>query len=519
MPISNTIFPQGGGGGGGTATWGDITGDINSQTDLQTEFALYAPLASPAFTGNPTAPTQVSTDSSTKLATTAYVTTAVPTPSSDLPLMDGIASAGTSTTYSRKDHIHPTDTTKYPYVQVSTINIDNENTTRLVYSNGNTTFTGTLPSDITSSSVWAVQTYYASASSGAVQTLFSTVSNTSALSFVRYRTAANWSQWSVMGDTRLRYVINTATSLGHNETTRGAIVFTPNSAITVTLINPDVNNVGKGFYCFSTGAGNVTLQVSGTSRFVNGATTCLIGTGISAYVSWDGVNWQTSFSTCYSGFTAGSPHRLLSQPSSRLGQVWKNLNASTGVKISSTDTDINIASMTSATSGQNANGMITTGITISEGVVLCLNSPDETVKTWSMSIVQGTTSSVTTVIQNWRSGGRMWERVSITGGTTWSAWNPYVQGIVQFNTLTASATLATNAYYFITLLNGNDILLLLPAAPITGAVYSVKNNGAFTGCTVSGNGINIQGSATPISFTSYLNLRLVYNGTQWIRLD
>ena len=32
-----------------------------------------APVNSPAFTGNPTAPTQAKTDSSTKLATTAYV--------------------------------------------------------------------------------------------------------------------------------------------------------------------------------------------------------------------------------------------------------------------------------------------------------------------------------------------------------------------------------------------------------------------------------------------------------------
>ena len=34
---------------------------------------LIAPIASPAFTGNPTAPTQATTDNSTKLATTAYV--------------------------------------------------------------------------------------------------------------------------------------------------------------------------------------------------------------------------------------------------------------------------------------------------------------------------------------------------------------------------------------------------------------------------------------------------------------
>src|SRR4051812_29926356 len=39
--------------------------------------AGFAPKASPAFTGTPTAPTQSSSDSSTKLATTAFVATAV----------------------------------------------------------------------------------------------------------------------------------------------------------------------------------------------------------------------------------------------------------------------------------------------------------------------------------------------------------------------------------------------------------------------------------------------------------
>ncbi len=41
---------------------------------IQTQLDAKAPLASPALTGNPTAPTQGPTDNSTKLATTAFVT-------------------------------------------------------------------------------------------------------------------------------------------------------------------------------------------------------------------------------------------------------------------------------------------------------------------------------------------------------------------------------------------------------------------------------------------------------------
>ena len=40
---------------------------------MQNVVAAYAPLASPALTGNPTAPTQLTADNSTRIATTAYV--------------------------------------------------------------------------------------------------------------------------------------------------------------------------------------------------------------------------------------------------------------------------------------------------------------------------------------------------------------------------------------------------------------------------------------------------------------
>jgi hypothetical protein len=46
-------------------------------TDLVSDLAAKAPLASPALTGTPTAPTQTAADNSTKIATTAYVDSAV----------------------------------------------------------------------------------------------------------------------------------------------------------------------------------------------------------------------------------------------------------------------------------------------------------------------------------------------------------------------------------------------------------------------------------------------------------
>jgi len=55
----------------------DNTTKIATTAYVQTELASYAPLASPALTGNPTAPTQTAGNNSTRLATTAFVTTAV----------------------------------------------------------------------------------------------------------------------------------------------------------------------------------------------------------------------------------------------------------------------------------------------------------------------------------------------------------------------------------------------------------------------------------------------------------
>lgn len=69
--------------------WADVTGKpstfapsahthpTSEVTGLDAALALLAPLASPAFTGNPTAPTQTAGNNTTRIATTAFVTAAV----------------------------------------------------------------------------------------------------------------------------------------------------------------------------------------------------------------------------------------------------------------------------------------------------------------------------------------------------------------------------------------------------------------------------------------------------------
>jgi len=86
---------------------------------VTTNTSGYAPLASPALSGTPTAPTAGAGTNSQQIATTAFVTAAIaalptqPQPGTALPLMNGTAAAGTSLLYSRQDHIHPTDTSRF----------------------------------------------------------------------------------------------------------------------------------------------------------------------------------------------------------------------------------------------------------------------------------------------------------------------------------------------------------------------------------------------------------------------
>ncbi len=63
--------------GSGAAVWGGITGTLADQTDLNSALAAKAPLASPTFTGVPSAPTAAGGTNTTQVATTAFVQAAI----------------------------------------------------------------------------------------------------------------------------------------------------------------------------------------------------------------------------------------------------------------------------------------------------------------------------------------------------------------------------------------------------------------------------------------------------------
>jgi Chaperone of endosialidase len=81
-----------------------------------------AVLASPIFTGTPTAPTAAPATATAQLATCAFVAAAIAAipaqagPSTANPAMDGTATPGVLNAWSRGDHVHPSDTSRLPLV-------------------------------------------------------------------------------------------------------------------------------------------------------------------------------------------------------------------------------------------------------------------------------------------------------------------------------------------------------------------------------------------------------------------
>jgi hypothetical protein len=87
------------GSGGGSPAWGDITGTIASQTDLNTALGLKAPLASPTFTGTVTIPSGASISGYLTAATAAstYAPIESPTFTGTVTIPDGASISGYTT--------------------------------------------------------------------------------------------------------------------------------------------------------------------------------------------------------------------------------------------------------------------------------------------------------------------------------------------------------------------------------------------------------------------------------------
>jgi hypothetical protein len=114
-----------------TYTPAGAVSSTNVQAAIAELDAEKAPLYSPAFLGEPTTPTPIANDNSTKIANTLWVNTYTVTyvtsfmqnyvdgalsaiVGTAMPKPIGTAAVGTATKYSREDHVHPSDPTRAP---------------------------------------------------------------------------------------------------------------------------------------------------------------------------------------------------------------------------------------------------------------------------------------------------------------------------------------------------------------------------------------------------------------------
>jgi carbohydrate-binding DOMON domain-containing protein len=90
------------------------------------------------------------------------------------------------------------------------------------------------------------------------------------------------------------------------------------------------------------------------------------------------------------------------------------------------------------------------------------------------------------------------------------------QVVYAIRTVTASDTSTTADYTMLCDTTTANMTETLPASPLTGEIMYVKKIDATSHtCTVSGNGSNIDGSATAAIITPNASIEIQYDGTVW----
>ncbi len=197
--------------------------------------------ASPTFTGTAAAVTGTVDTSSTQIATQAFV---LGQAGAATPLIDGTAAVGTSTRYSRQDHVHASDTTRAPLASP--------------------TFSGTVGIGNTAANV---SLYNAKTVTGGANAygylhqgyLETTVTNGAVLMEVQLNTVANCSLVSVIHYNCVVGTIGAGLVLSHQY---GYNVGALDQATNNIGFNSNMNNSG-------TGKTNWAIYCSGTARSVH----------------------------------------------------------------------------------------------------------------------------------------------------------------------------------------------------------------------------------------------------------
>jgi hypothetical protein len=87
--------------------------------------------------------------------------------------------------------------------------------------------------------------------------------------------------------------------------------------------------------------------------------------------------------------------------------------------------------------------------------------------------------------------------------------------VLDISTKTTTYTFLPTDYAILCNSTSGSFTTSLESAPITGQVHTFKKIVAANTCTLSGNGVNIDGSSSIAITAQYTSLTVQFDGTQW----
>jgi hypothetical protein len=250
--------------------------------ETSTAASTYAPLASPALTGTPLAPTAAVNTNTTQLATTAFVLGQGNSTAGTIA-MNGTQAAGSSNLYARADHVHPSDTTRAALAGATFTGA----VTTAASATGGAGLNiphGAAPTTPVNGDLWSTTTGLFLRTSGTT-VQFATLTNTQTLSSKTLTTPIlNGLNYGVTSQTSAYTATATVTVILCNSTTAGFTVTLPTA----------VSVIGRKYTIKKTDSSANAVTVGTTSsQTIDGSTTYSLPSQYNfVTVMSDGANWM-----------------------------------------------------------------------------------------------------------------------------------------------------------------------------------------------------------------------------------
>lgn len=471
-------------------TWGTITGTLSNQTDLQTALDLKAPLASPAFTGTPTAPTPSAGDNSTKIATTAYVDALT-------ALADGNIVVGNSSGVATG--VNPSGVVDVSNTGAFSFPIERWKVTGTTSLTGATTIDGAFNLDFSNARRTETGTY-------------TTIANSD---YMFRRTGTVTARATASDAFRFYNLDGTMVSGAANQNAaffRLAPTFTTTGGAFGTAYAFEVVGTSGSTIVNSTGALLTNRGLSFDVSSSAGANNIQFAAGTGGQISSAGSNSLTTFTGGTSTQASSATRRWL------FNHTFAPVSGSNNVSVAQFVQTIN---QTGTANGATDNVMIATTPTAVVGA--------------HTQLLINTTSGVTST-GDW-TGIRYNPTVTSIGGVHYAA--TFSSGRVGIGTATPNSNLQTSSFatgyvaktgaydlditdHTVEVTSGTHTQTLPTAVGITGRIYVITNSGSGTvtvATTSSQTFVNVTATPTTLTLNQFQTVTVQSNGANWLRLS